>query len=184
MQYQLDKFLNAILFFAKNTDPKKFGITKLVKLLFFADFLHFERYGRPIIGDEYYHLPEGPVPTTSYDLYKDTFEKKKKTGLEEYIKIVPEKNGIFTMNKIEPIKEFNGDVFSDSDLEVMKEIADKFHDETGTSLARMTHSIPFVKNTPPIFPIDYTNAIEDENDKKYLEDLQKEDRRIESALTE
>ena len=182
MQYQKDKFINAILFFAKNTDPNKFGITKLVKLLFFADFLHFERYGRSIIGDEYYHLPEGPVPTTSYDLYKDTFEKKIKTGLEKYIKVSPSKVGVYTMDKIEPIKECDENVFSDSDLEVMQEMAKKFYDETGTSLSRMTHSIPFVKDTPPIFPINYINALKDEEDKNRIEDLQREDQRIEIAL--
>ncbi len=184
MQYQEEKFANAIVFFANNTDPKKFGITKLVKLLFFADFLHFEKYGRAIIGDIYYHLPEGPVPTTSYDLYKDTFEKKVKTGLEEFVKVNSEKIGNYIIEKIEPLREFNEDVFSESDIDVMKEIAEKFYDETGTSLARMTHAIPFVKNTPQIFPIDYLEAIEDVNDKKHLRELQKEDQCVESALSE
>ncbi|MDP1688835.1 MAG: Panacea domain-containing protein [bacterium] len=184
MQYQKDKFINAVLFFAKNTDPNKFGITKLVKLLFFADFLHFERYGRPIIGDEYYHLPEGPVPTTSYDLYKSTFEKQIKTGLEKYINVSPTKVGLYTINKIEAKEECNEDVFSDSDVEVMKEIAKKFYNETGTGLAKMTHEIPFVKDTPPIFPIDYINALKDEGDREYIKDLQKEDQLIENALSE
>jgi len=181
MQYQRDKFINTILFFGRNTDPKKFGITKLLKLLFFADFLHFEKYGRPIIGDVYYHLPQGPVPTTSYDLFKDTFNEKKKTGLEEYIRVSQEKIGDLAISRIEPLKNFDENVFSESDIMVMKEIAEKFYDTTGTILAEKANSIPFVKDTPRIFQIDYINAIEDEEDKKYLADIQKEDEEIESA---
>lgn len=184
MQYQKDKFINAILFFAKNTDPEKLGIKKLAKLLFFSDFLHFERYGRPIIGDEYYHLPQGPVPTTSYDLYKDTFKRKIKTGLEEYISINPIKVGIYTMEKINPLKECDENVFSDSDLEIMQEIAKRFYSETGTDLARMANAIPFVKSTSQVLPIDYMSALKDERDKDYVEDLLKESGRIESALSE
>ena len=182
MQYQKEKFINAIVFFAKNTDPKKFGITKLMKLLFFADFLHFERYGRPIMGDIYYRLPEGPVPTTSYDLYKDTFDKKKETGLEQYIKITTEKVKDFNMARIESLKDFDEEVFSESDLEVMKEIAKKFYNTTGTALARETHEIPFVKDTPQIFQIDYLNVIEDKEERKYLADLIKEEEGVESTL--
>jgi len=182
MQYQRDKFINAIVFFAKNTDPKKFGITKLMKLLFFADFLHFERYGRPIVGDTYYRLPEGPVPTASYDLYKDTFEKKKETGLEKYIKVTTEKVRDFNMARIEPLAELDEEVFSESDLEVMKEIANKYYATTGTVLARETHEIPFVKDTPQVFQIDYLNVIEDKEERKYLADLIKEEEGVESAL--
>jgi uncharacterized phage-associated protein len=175
MQYQEDKFLNAVVFFGKNTDPKKFGITKLLKLLFFADFLHYEKYGRPIVGDTYYRLPEGPVPTLSYDLYKETFNQGKKTGLEEYVKIVKEKVRDYEITRIEPIKEFNENVFSESDMEVMKEIAEKFYDVTGSKLAGITHEIPFIKETPRVFPIDYLNAIEDKGERKYLADLQQEE---------
>ena len=180
MQYQQDKFINAILFFGKNTNPKRFGITKLLKLLFFADFLHFEKYGRPILGDTYYHLPEGPVPTISYDLFKNTFNKNKKTGLEKYLKVTQEKVEDHTIYKIEPIKDFNEDVFSESDLEIMKEIAEKFYDTTGTTLAKKTHEIPFVKDTPQVLPIDYVEAIKDEEDKKYLTEIQKEEENFEN----
>ncbi|OGM91185.1 hypothetical protein A2755_02145 [Candidatus Wolfebacteria bacterium RIFCSPHIGHO2_01_FULL_48_22] len=184
MQYQKDKFINAALYFAKHTNPRKLGITKLVKLLFYADFLHYEKYGRPIIGDVYFHLPEGPVPTISYDLFKKTFfQKDGKTGLEEFMKVSPEQiGGGKKFHKIEPLKEYNRDVFSESDLEIMTEVSAKFYESTGTGLAEKTHEIPFVKNTPKVFPIEYTDAIEDEADKKYLSELQEEDDEVEGTI--
>jgi uncharacterized phage-associated protein len=41
------------------------GITKkeLCKIIYFADKEHLLRYGRPITGDRYYALEQGPIPT-------------------------------------------------------------------------------------------------------------------------
>ena len=38
------------------------GATKLNKVLFFAEFTHVRRCGRPISGAEYQRLPNGPAP--------------------------------------------------------------------------------------------------------------------------
>src|SRR5262245_7698087 len=38
------------------------GATKLTRVLFFADFTHVRRYGRPITGAEYQKLAYGPAP--------------------------------------------------------------------------------------------------------------------------
>jgi hypothetical protein len=42
-------------------DPH-FGATKLNKILFFADFLAYARWGRPVTGAEYMREKFGPVP--------------------------------------------------------------------------------------------------------------------------
>lgn len=44
---------------------------KAAKLLYFADKLHLLRYGRPIVGDTYYCLDYGPVPTASLNIIND-----------------------------------------------------------------------------------------------------------------
>jgi hypothetical protein len=55
-----------ILFIAERclNDPT-FGAVKLNKILFFADFISFARYGEPITGTSYGKLPLGPVPTAA-----------------------------------------------------------------------------------------------------------------------
>lgn len=40
----------------------------ICKLLYFADKNHLNQYGRPVLGDTYYALPEGPVPSLAYDI--------------------------------------------------------------------------------------------------------------------
>lgn len=48
------------------------GLTRhqALKLLYLADLLHLERYGRPITGDVYVAMDYGPVPSKTYDLIK------------------------------------------------------------------------------------------------------------------
>jgi uncharacterized phage-associated protein len=41
---------------------------RIVKLLYLADRLHVVRHGTPILGDRYYRLPYGPVPSRALDL--------------------------------------------------------------------------------------------------------------------
>lgn len=50
-----------LMAFASEGD-KTFGATKLNKLLFYADSLHFQRYGQSITGYAYRKLPFGPAP--------------------------------------------------------------------------------------------------------------------------
>lgn|GEM_PF-921541 len=41
---------------------RHFGATKLNKILFFADFLFYQKSGRSITGQDYQRLPSGPAP--------------------------------------------------------------------------------------------------------------------------
>jgi hypothetical protein len=41
---------------------RHFGATKLNRILFFADFLFYQKSGRSITGQEYQRLPNGPAP--------------------------------------------------------------------------------------------------------------------------
>ena len=44
---------------------------KAAKLLYFADQRHFVTHGRPIVGDRYYCLDHGPVPSASLNAMND-----------------------------------------------------------------------------------------------------------------
>jgi Protein of unknown function (DUF4065) len=46
----------------KCANDRKFGATKLNKILYFADFLAYAELGEPITGMEYQKLPNGPAP--------------------------------------------------------------------------------------------------------------------------
>src|SRR3954465_16031103 len=61
-----EKALEALVWIAAR-DP---GITfyYIVKVLYYADKLHLNRFGRPILGDRYIAMEHGPVPSVVYDM--------------------------------------------------------------------------------------------------------------------
>lgn len=62
----LAKVTQFVLYFAERARPLK---TRLNKLLFFADFLHFKRTGQAISGCNYRAIPYGPVPSHFHELF-------------------------------------------------------------------------------------------------------------------
>jgi len=65
------KFTELVLYIARRSegDPR-FGGVKLNKLLFYADFLSYIHFGKPITGQEYHALPNGPAPRYKVPLWR------------------------------------------------------------------------------------------------------------------
>jgi uncharacterized phage-associated protein len=61
-----DKLLDAVDYMLRQVGPCT--RMKLVKLLYLADRYHLVRHGTPVLGDRYYRLPWGPVPSRSLDV--------------------------------------------------------------------------------------------------------------------
>lgn len=70
-----DKMAAIVSYFAANAS--NLYKTKLNKLLFYADFVHYYLHGNSISGSRYVHLPYGPVP----DGYEDTLEALQHYGV-------------------------------------------------------------------------------------------------------
>jgi len=66
--FNFEKTINAALYIAENVDSKDFH--KIFKILYFADRAHLMTYGRPITGDTYIKMPDGPVPSKLFDIFK------------------------------------------------------------------------------------------------------------------
>ena len=67
-RFNKDKANAVILYLAQ----KDYGISKmrLLKYVFFADLYHINKYGRPILGDKYVAMDNGPVLSKLYDMLK------------------------------------------------------------------------------------------------------------------
>ncbi len=57
-------YQSAVLYFIKYCNNKYLHKTKLNKLLYYLDFIHYRDHGRPVTGDIYIHEEYGPVPAT------------------------------------------------------------------------------------------------------------------------
>jgi uncharacterized phage-associated protein len=127
-----NKLLNAILFFSQNT--LSCNKTKLLKLLYHLDFIHFRRTGYPSIGLTYYTYEKGPVPVR--------FWKEIQHG------VVPSDfRGKFEIEAKEEAKEFIFKALTDPDLscftpreqEIIKMLAKKYYNKTAKQISEETH---------------------------------------------
>lgn len=68
IKFNENKTVNAVLFILERIERKDFH--KIFKILYFADRNHFADFGRPITGDSYIKMEDGPVPSNLYDIFK------------------------------------------------------------------------------------------------------------------
>ena len=125
------------------------GSTKLNKVLFYADFVHHRRYGRPITGVEYQKLRHGPAA------------RRLRPVRDELVKqgaIVVQQEALFlhTIDRTVPQREPNLEMFSDTEREVVTEVVRQLdtmnaadvsamsHEEFGWQWVEMGETIPYV----------------------------------------
>ena len=135
-----EKIINAIRYFCRHT--KYLTETKLYKLLYFLDFLHFKEVGRSVTNLEYYAWDFGPVPQSLY------FEIKSKQAPQDILRcIIEEKDDLSGKIKGHYFKSGtppNLDVFSDREIEILEKVAIVFRDALAKDMTEITH----LKNTP------------------------------------
>ena len=68
--FNRNRTTEAILYIAQNIPVATF--LSINKLLYFADKTSLERYARSITGDTYFAMQNGPVPSNTYDLMKES----------------------------------------------------------------------------------------------------------------
>ena len=174
-QFNENKFINAVLFFARNTNADSLGAIKLNKLLYFSDFLHFKAYGRSILGDRYIKWPFGPVPSTANNIIYSLLSGNAKSALgvnlasrlESKIKVQKDRLNGKKLHKIIALEDPNLSFFSESELEIMEGVATQCRrlKLSGTELSRLTHlpGTPWSK-TKANQEIDYRLILDDSDD--------------------
>ena len=160
------KILNGIKYFIIKT--KNVGRTKLFKLLYFWDFIHFKRYGISITGYDYYTFPFGPVPKK---LYNQIICESLPQSFEENLKVIEDRSedehDDFKQFKfILKNKKIDYEYFSPNELKVLEEVAFIFKNATAKEMTEITHlpNTPWSKTKEKGMGkvIDYFLAIDDE----------------------
>ncbi|HSR52065.1 MAG TPA: Panacea domain-containing protein [Acidobacteriota bacterium] len=67
-RFRFRKFLAALQYVASQ---RSLSTLEVSKVLFYADKYHLTRYGRPVTGDAYVAMLNGPVPSSGYDWLKN-----------------------------------------------------------------------------------------------------------------
>lgn len=137
MPINKEKYQEVILYLCQKLGGEIKGKKKLAKLLYFADFDNYEKYGTSITGDTYYALPMGPFPTT---LDKTVQSMKKNNGLmtqsvEEYgPDYAPTE--IYRCTKVCPKPTH----LSTQEKQMLDRVVKKYGGLTGTQLQDLTHA--------------------------------------------
>ena len=109
------KAIEAIVYIASRA-PRP-DLYHVCKIMYFADKLHLERYGRLVCGDNYVAMSNGPVPSGIYDLLKDVRDGREHSayyGACVSAYMVAGDDGDY---KITSLREPNLDVLSESEVE-------------------------------------------------------------------
>lgn len=147
-KFDIDKFLNAALYFCKGGVTK----TKLNKLLFYTDFKHYKEYTVSITGARYAHVPFGPAPN-EYDLYYPILLRQGAIGIEEI------EYPHFTGEKYLAKQEPNLNIFSDSELRILALVKEYFKDYNASDISSYSHQERGYQDTKTGEPISYVHAL-------------------------
>lgn len=143
--FNLEKLTHMILYFARENVKK----TKLMKLLWYSDFLMYKRYGIPISGTPYYHLPYGPVPK-NHDLLLGCLESVNWISINEEVIA----NGFLSI-LIRSKKMFNSDCFSDPEWNVLRYVEQFFEGYGSAAISEFAHQEEGWKKTSDLQIISY-----------------------------
>ena len=126
----VEKFIEAIKFFCFEEHVYK---TKLMKLLFYADFKHFKEYAGSITGSKYAHLPYGPVPD-KYDLWISTLIAEDTSVSKDEIWINENTAEILTSSESPNIG-----VFQNSEVIVLANVKEFFKNYSAKRITDFSH---------------------------------------------
>jgi uncharacterized phage-associated protein len=137
-KFDSEKLVQALAFFAAR-GVEDLDTLKAVKLLYFADREHLLKYGRPIVGDDYYCMKNGPIPTNALSQIQDVLSPNP-TGdhdalFDEYFVVSRETK----YPRLVPKKDPDLDVFSASDIEVLEDVMRTYGKQTSWKLRDLTH---------------------------------------------
>lgn len=130
INHNREKLLNAIIYFLKNT--KYCGLTKLCKLLYYLDFMHFRETGRAVTGLDYFAWDFGTVPQTLYFELKSPSQE-----LNDYIIKSSDSEG--SCERLVPQKKFDDKHFSKKELRILQEIVYIFKDAMAKDMVESSH---------------------------------------------
>lgn len=133
----MKKYENVILYLISNMSDKRIhGKKKLAKLLYYVDFDRFEfnESMKTITGDEYHHLPMGPVPENFQQVVRNLADENKLDvkEVQEYNTYHP--TTVYSAN-VEP----DMSVFDEDDLKILARVIRHYGSKSGGDLERMSH---------------------------------------------
>jgi uncharacterized phage-associated protein len=144
--FSLDKLIHSIAFFSVK-GVRDLSKLKVAKLLYFADKDHLLAYGRPIIGDMYFCLPYGPVPSVSLNEMSDALNTNSLERSDEiqadsvcFAAVLGVRKPLFGGHPVfRAKKSFDSGVFSKSELQSLDKVVALYGQKSAGELVDLSH---------------------------------------------
>ncbi len=129
-----DKLKEAILLICTRSEgDESFGAIKLNKLLFYADFIAYQKFGKSITGQEYFRLPHGPAPQRM----KHVVEMMRKNGdlaFRETDYYGRKQNRAFAL------REPSIQKFTSQEIDLMDRVVQRWRGVNGAKISESAHT--------------------------------------------
>lgn len=126
--FEFNKLANLVLYFTNRIN--RVSKTKLMKLLFYADFKNYQEVGLSISGLSYKHLPFGPVPD-HYLLILESLTENQMINLLPF----DDYEGEF----LEPMQQSERSLFDEDEIQVIEQVIDKFETFSARQISSYSH---------------------------------------------
>lgn len=127
-----EKLEQVILFFLHRANNSLLGRTKLMKMLYYADFDHFEAYDEPITGARYRKLEHGPVP----DDAGEAIERMEHDGRIRCRDVIGEG---YTQVRCDPVEDVNLDALTTTELDTLHQVVERWAHHSTKRIEAATH---------------------------------------------
>ncbi len=136
IEYDEPKFTEMLLYIAgRLRDDRAGGATKLNKALYFADFAHVRRHGRPITGAVYQKLERGPAPRRLVPVRATLVRDGDAQMLvEDFLG--------YEQHRLVPLREPDLSMFSTDELATVDSVLDDLAGLTGAQVSDLSHEEP------------------------------------------
>ena len=171
-QFNAEKFVNAVAYLAQAC-PNSTKLT-ICKHLYLADKEHLVQYGRPVVGDHYYKLPHGPIPTRGLNMLRGKAGAAENALFEKYVSVIGD--------SVHPKQPANRKVFSKSDIEVLDRVVKKYGRWSPSALRNETHSQAPWRDSENSCAIDYALFFEGHPEAEGVKDLAEQEQESRDLL--
>jgi len=131
-EFNLDKVIQIVKFFASR-DNRLYKV-KLMKYLWYADFLHFKRTTVSMSGLQYVHLPMGPVPE-EHEILFSLIVRGNEHIEKEYVDL-----GYDNLGELyKAIGNFDDSFFDPEELETLEYAYETLNHHSSTSISNYSH---------------------------------------------
>ena len=156
-EFDFKKFIAVLNYLVKACEAPMTKL-KIAKLLYLLDRRHFNLHARPVLGDTYFRLDYGPVPSQSLDLLDELTEAQGAKWAKGESKVLSKYFAVKSTGKHPTISAKEDpplNVLSKTELEALQWVARNFGKKSAGALVDITHTHATWKETAPVKEIDY-----------------------------